>query len=246
MNLYEEKALIELRAWQIKMTRQPSFLSGMAKGIQRKMNELIPEKIHRVLTTAIKNMVHATLVGSQFTTGSLVPEGMGLDEREKLVEDKLGFYKKAAAAEGAGTGAGGFFLGLADFPLLLTLKIKFLFETANLYGYDVRDIKERIFILYLFQLAFSSSKRRREVYYDILHWEKTIKKYPLDTKLASFDWRQFQQEYRDHIDLIKLFQLLPGIGAAVGAYANYTLLDSLGETAKNGYRLRHFKDKSIM
>ena len=32
---------------------------------------------------------------------------------------------KIAAAEGAGTGAGGILLGLADFPLLLTIKIKF-------------------------------------------------------------------------------------------------------------------------
>ena len=32
---------------------------------------------------------------------------------------------KIAAAEGAGTGAGGILLGLADFPLLLGIKIKF-------------------------------------------------------------------------------------------------------------------------
>jgi hypothetical protein len=40
--------------------------------------------------------------------------------------EKLNFYKKAAAASGAGTGAGGILLGLADFPLLLSLKMKFL------------------------------------------------------------------------------------------------------------------------
>jgi hypothetical protein len=31
---------------------------------------------------------------------------------------------------------------------------------------------------------------------------------------------------------------MPGIGAIVGAYANYQLLDKLGETAMNCYRMR--------
>ena len=56
--------------------------------------------------------------------------------------------------------------------------------------------------------------------------------------MIDLDWREFQQEYRDHIDFVKMLQLVPGIGAVVGALANYNLLDQLGETAKNCYRLR--------
>ena len=63
---------------------------------------------------------------------------------------------KIAAAEGAGTGAGGILLGLADFPLLLGIKIKFLFDAATLYGFDTSNKEERLFILHVFQLAFSS------------------------------------------------------------------------------------------
>ena len=56
--------------------------------------------------------------------------------------------------------------------------------------------------------------------------------------VRSFDWRTFQQEYRDYIDIAKLLQLVPGIGAAVGTVVNYRLTNKLGETAKNAYRLR--------
>ena len=35
-------------------------------------------------------------------------------------------------------------------------------------------------------------------------------------------------------------QLVPVIGAAVGAVANYKLIEQLGDTAMNCYRLRHF------
>jgi hypothetical protein len=56
--------------------------------------------------------------------------------------------------------------------------------------------------------------------------------------MHQFDWRTFQQEYRDYIDLAKLAQFIPVIGAPVGAVVNYRLLDKLGRTAMNAYRMR--------
>jgi hypothetical protein len=61
----------------------------------------------------------------------------------------------------------------------------------------------------------------------------------------SFDWRTFQQEYRDYMDIAKMLQLVPGIGAVVGAYANFKLMDELGYTVKNAYRLRLFTGNII-
>jgi hypothetical protein len=235
MNTYEEKAFRELRAWQRRMEKSPSIINRLTKGMQKKTNSFIPEKIHMVVTEAIKNMVKVVLVGSGFITrGPLLDAS--LEERERQIGEKIQFYKKAAAVSGAGTGAAGFFVGLADFPILLSLKMKFLFDTASIYGFDVKDYRERVYILNVFQLAFSSQERTNEVYTQVLNWNDFVKELPLD--VDSFDWRTFQQEYRDYIDLAKLLQLMPGIGAVVGAVANYRLMDKLGETAMNAYRLR--------
>jgi hypothetical protein len=238
MSEYKEKALRELFIWQKKMTKKPSIVSKLSKGIQNKTNRLIPEKAHTIITGAIKNMVKAVLTGSEYTTRNPLTHGT-LEERENLVRDKLDFYKKAAAASGAGTGAGGILLGLADFPILLSLKMKFLFDVASLYGFDVRDYRERIYILYVFQLAFSSQEKRNKVYKYIENWDNYIKDFPYD--IDSFEWRSFQQEYRDYIDLAKMLQMVPGIGAVVGAYANYQLMDKLGDTSVNAYRMRVMK-----
>lgn len=124
-------------------------------------------------------------------------------------------------------------LGLADFPALLSIKMKFLFDAANIYGFDTKRVEERIFILQVFQVAFSSTEKRKEILEIIEDWEER------KTSLLDLDWKEFQQEYRDHIDFVKMLQLMPGIGAVVGAFANYNLLDQLGETAKNCYRIRH-------
>jgi hypothetical protein len=240
MNIYEEIAFKELQEWQRRVSKKPSIVDKMTKGIQRTTNGLIPEKVHSIITGTIKNIIRGVLAGSEFITGSPFIRA-SLEEREKRVADRLNFYKKTAAVSGAGTGAGGIMLGLADFPILISLKMKFLFDVASLYGYDVRDYRERLYILYVFQLAFSSRQRQLQVYNQMLNWDTYVKTLPDD--MNSFDWRTFQQEYRDYIDLAKLMQLVPGIGAVVGAVANFRLMDKLGETAVNAYRMRVLKDK---
>ena len=127
-------------------------------------------------------------------------------------------------------------MGLADLPLLLSIKIKFLYDAASIYGFDVRDYKERLYILKIFQLAFSSQTSVNKVFNEMENWEEYSKLLP--SSLELFNWREFQQEYRDYIDIAKLLQLVPGIGAVVGAYANSKLMDKLGVTAMNAYRMR--------
>jgi hypothetical protein len=236
---YEEKAVHEFKRWKIKMTKRPSFAGRMTKPFQTKVNSLILDMMHHTFTFGVKNMVKAVLYGSDFITKKSCLSALTLEERERLVNQKLNFYKKTAATTGVGTGAGGILLGLADFPILLGLKIKFLFDAAFIYGFDANDFQERLYILYLFELAFSSQERRNEVFKVISNWNKTANKSP--QTMETFDWRSFQQEYRDYIDMAKLLQLVPGIGAVVGGLANYKLMDKLGETAKNGYRMRLFK-----
>jgi hypothetical protein len=232
MNEYEQKTYEEVELWKNRMKKRSSVFNRLSKKAQIKVNNLIPEKVHTILTESIKNMVKATLVGSNLTTNKKKHRFSTLKERDERLKVSLAAYRKTATIEGAGTGAGGIFLGLADFPLLLSIKIKFLFEAAAIYGYDTNQFEERLFILHIFQLAFSSDDHRRETLELLENWENR------KSELVDLEWRVFQQEYRDYIDLAKMLQLVPGIGAVVGAYANYNLLEHLGITAMNAYRMR--------
>jgi len=228
----------ELHFWKRKMTKRSGLISRTSKKAQIKVNGLIPEKFHKLMTESIKNMVKATLVGSNITTKKKQSTALSLYERDELFKEKLSAFRKTAVIEGAGTGAGGIMLGLVDFPLLLSIKMKFLFEAAAVYGFDTKEYEERLFILHVFQLAFSSEATRKETLSIIENWEEE------KLLITDMDWRDFQQEYRDYIDLVKMFQLIPGFGAIVGAFANYNLLDQLGEAAMNSYRLRLMQGKS--
>lgn len=235
MDIYEKQAVFELEIWKKGILKDPSFTDILSKKIQTKINNVIPDKVHQAITVTIQKMVQLVLFGSAYTTSKPL-ENASLQYREAFVKRQIEIYKKAASIEGGITGAGGIFLGLADFPALLSLKLKLLFEIASLYGYDVKDYRERLYILYVFQLAFSSRKRQIEVFQYLSEWNSYSKSLPANVE--QFDWRTFQQEYRDYIDLAKMAQLIPVIGAAVGAIANYKLITKLGVTAMNCFRMR--------
>lgn len=239
MTKYEKKIEKELNVWRKSMQEPPSLSNKATKEFQVRFNRMIPEKIHQLITKAVKGMTRAVLFGADFTT-LISAEVKAIEDIEIDIKDRINFYCSSAAAEGAVTGFGGFVSGLADFPLWMTLKMKMLFEIASYYGYNTKDLTERIFILHVFEITFSSQLNRNKVYETISNWRN--EKHKIPSNIDEFDWRKFQIEYRDHLDVAKLMQLIPGFGAVVGAYVNHKYTKRLGDFAMNAYRMRNFKE----
>lgn len=238
---YVRKVYRELYQWEKEVLKADGMLFKTSKRMSTKINEMLPKRVHDVITSTVKNMVKTVLSTARFIPKTEVRTEGALHHRDQQAETVLNKYQKIAVAEGAATGAGGILMGLADFPAFLAIKMNFLFELAHIYGYDTKKYSERLFILYIFQLAFSSSDVRRQTYKIIKHWNEKI--YDLDgPSLSEPKWQTFQQEYRDSIDFRKMLQMLPGIGAVVGAWANNSLTKTLGKTAINCYRLRYLND----
>lgn len=242
-SLYELSQLRKLKAWEKRMRHPPSIIDKLSGRIQRKINSYIPEKIHAGITAVVKKMVQAVLFTSEFVKPA-ISNGNDLQEADQAVEKRLEYYRSTAAVEGGITGFSGFLGSLADFPILLAIKIKFLFDVASLYGFDTSDLKERIYLLYVFQLAFSNSANRAKVFNKINNWQEVSATIPSDLK--SLDWRDFQQQYRDYLDLAKLAQMIPGIGAAIGVVVNYRLLNQLSSTARMCYHQRWLMAKKAV
>ncbi|MDB5196330.1 MAG: ecsC [Flaviaesturariibacter sp.] len=239
---YEQHVIKELRDWQAQMQKRPTLMGTLSRSVQQKLNSYIPEKVHKVITAAIRQMIKGVLFGAKHLTKEPMPIA-SLRQVEEEVIKKINTYKRTAAAEGGFTGAGGILLGLADFPILLGLKLKLLFDIATLYGFSVKDYKERLYLLHIFQLAFSGARHRKEVYSQMTGWKTRTQQLP--ENINDFDWRSFQQEYRDYIDLAKMAQLIPGIGAVVGYVVNYKLIEKLGRTAMNAYRMRWAEEHQL-
>jgi len=222
------------------MLKSPGVFDKLSAGVQKKINAAIPQKIHDSITLVIKKMIEGVLFTSEVIKPS-ISTSSDLEEIERSVTKRLEYYRSSAAVEGGVTGFSGFVGSLADFPVLIAIKIKFLFDVAALYGYDTADLKERVYLLHIFSLAFSNATYRAGVYQKIADWAQSSDSIPSD--IHGIDWQNFQQQYRDYIDLAKLAQMLPGIGAAVGLVVNYRLLNQLGNTAMMCYRMRWFAEK---
>ena len=166
METYEIQARAELTRWQKQMMRRPGLVNKLAKRVQTKINTWIPEKVHVAITTTIKQMIRAVLFGATYTTPKPITD-QTLVQRELIIRERIKNYRNTAAIEGGITGAGGLLLGLADFPILLGIKLKLLFDIASMYGFDVKNYKERVYLLHIFELAFSSHEHRRQVYFKI-------------------------------------------------------------------------------
>ena len=240
MDVYEKQVYDDLKTWKMSIHEDPSLFGSMAKSVQTGINNIIPERVHKIMTDAIRQMTKSVIFGAYLTTQKKVKTGL-LPGIEEKVKEKIDIYSKTAAAEGGVTGYGGILMGLADLPLWLSIKIKMLFEIGNLYGYDLSDYKERIYLLQIFQLTFSRHQERKKIFDRINKWDKEKEKLP--ENINDFDWRTFQIEYRDYLDLAKLLQLIPGFGAIVGIYINHKLTRRLGHFAMNAYRMRLLKVK---
>lgn len=239
-SLYELQQLRRLKRWQHNMNHAPSRFNKLSARFQKRFNAFIPDKIHNAITAVIKKMVQGVLFTSEYIKPEVVP-GKNLQEIEQSVQRRLEYYRSTAAVEGGVTGFSGIIGSMADFPALLAIKLKFLYDVAALYGYNTRDFRERVYLLYIFQLAFSNPVNRAYVFTHLAFWAVSSQQIPSD--VHQLDWRDFQQQYRDYLDLAKLAQMLPGIGAAVGVVVNYRLLNQLGTTAIMCYRMRWFAEK---
>lgn len=237
---YEAWAAAEVARWRKQMLKAPNLVDKATRGTQQRINAMIPEKAHAAVTAVVEQMIRAILVGSNLTTASPLDKAP-LSIRDAKALGVIAGYRTTAAVEGGVAGAGGIWLAMADFPALITIKIKLLFDLAAIYGHRGAAFSERLYLLHVFQLAFSSAQRRAEVFAAMEHWD--AKDHP--KSLEEFDWRKFQQEYRDYIDLAKMAQLIPLIGAPVGAVVNWRLTERLGTMAMNAYRSRWLEQAAI-
>jgi hypothetical protein len=237
---YRDRVRIEIEAWEHRFLKPPGYFEQASKKLSNKINTWIPKKVHQTITTTVKMIIRSALFGVEYSPKRSVNAGIDLEMADQQAEELIKRYQKIAVAEGAGTGAGGIMLSVVDFPALIAIKMRFLFELAHVYGFSTKTFSERIFILQLFQLNYANLTKRPIIYAEIQQWSEMQKSWKNEKEFyQQMDWEQFQKDYRDALDFRKMLQILPGIGAIAGAWANYGILQEISETAKNGYRLRH-------
>lgn len=232
----------EMEAWRARVLKRPGFWDKATRGTQDRINRIIPERVHAVVTAGVEAMTKGILLGSDLVKPRPTAEG-SLAARELRARAAITAYRNTAGVEGGVAGAGGFVLAAADFPALMAIKVRMLGDVVAAYGWgggpDGVSGRERLFVLNIFHLAFASARRRPQALAELEAWIAGVGQ---PEAITEYDWRTFQIEYRDYIDLAKLAQLIPVVGAPIGAVVNWRLVDRLGETAMMACRMRWFAE----
>ncbi|MGV3547086.1 MAG: EcsC family protein, partial [Pedobacter sp.] len=71
MNNYQQQIELELQFWKLEVMKKPSLMGNIATKVQGKINSYIPQKVHKAITPAIKQMVKAVLFGSEVTSSNM-------------------------------------------------------------------------------------------------------------------------------------------------------------------------------
>jgi hypothetical protein len=224
----------EVEAWRARVLKPPGLWDRATRGTQERINRIIPERVHAVITAGVEAMTRGILSGSDLLKAKPARDGT-LAARELRARAAITTWRNTASVEGGVAGAGGFVLAAADFPALMAIKVRLLGDIVAAYGWGGGSVRERLFVLHIFHLAFASAKRRPEALAELERWMAGVDQ---PDAITDYDWRGFQIEYRDFIDLAKMAQLIPVVGAPIGAVVNWRLVERLGETAIMACRLR--------
>lgn len=232
----ESTVRAEVEAWRARMLKRPGLWDKATRGTQDRINRIIPERVHAIVTAGVEAMTRGILFGSDLIQTRPRPDG-SLAAREQRARAMIRTYRNTASVEGGVAGAGGFVLAAADFPALMAIKVRMLGDVVAAYGWGGDTVRERLFLLHIFHLAFASARRRPDALAELERWIAGVDQ---PEAITEYDWRRFQIEYRDYIDLAKMAQLIPVVGAPIGAVVNWRLVERLGETAIMACRMRWF------
>ena len=223
-------------------------MEAVARAIEACLTGLAFQMTKTFDRSAIRNSVSAESRKLGGMQPSLSQELQAADENAR------GFWNKHiafAAAEGGATGARGFAGLAADIPALFSILLREIQEIGTCYGYDVTTKWEREYVLQVLRAGFASNVKAKVAFIMSLKefeqilikvaWKKmagdlATKQLTKHSLLAAL--RQFAKTLGIQLTKRKALQMIPIIGALVGASMNGTLANDIGKAAYMSYRRR--------
>ena len=160
-----------------------------------------------------------------------------------------------ATGEGGVTGAVGLPGLAADIPALFAVSLRLIQQTGICHGYDVSTPEEREYLMHVLRIGSTSGLKAK--------MELLVALKPVEDILIKVSWRkmnealarreisrlsllaaarQLAQKLGVQLTKRKALQLVPGVGAVVGASFNAMFVNDVGRAAYMLYRRRHLAE----
>ncbi len=263
---YIEQAKQEIERWE---SQGPGFLSQVGDSIlwpaQKAAELLIPEGVQEAVGKACEGFLSGLGSASQ-----LIVDKDEINKKVKTLVTQNGDELKAAdeaakhywnwnvgyaAAEGGATGALGL-LGLPpDIPLLFIITLRLIQQVGVCYSYDIADESEKEYVMHILRtgstaeitakMEFLVGLKQVEQILVKVTWKKmnealARKEISRISILAAM--RQFAKSLGIQLTKRKALQMVPLVGALVGASFNGVFVNDVGRAAYMSYRRRRIAE----
>ena len=198
--------------------------------------------------------VRTDAVYSEFRKAGLSVEkpediaSLELEEIDKTVGFLAAKYKSLAGLEGGATGAAGVAGILIDVPALVTLNLRAVGEYATYYGFDVTSQQERLWVMNV--LGYASSPNdlsKQHALAQLVLIAQDVARRRAWEVLEEHAFVQILQQIAKAVGIrltkAKLAQVIPAVGAAVGAGFNAYYTSRVCDAAYYLYRERFLAEK---
>ena len=100
---YEARVLAEAEAWRERQLRRPGLWDMATRATQDRINRIIPERVHQIVTSGVELTTRGIMTGADWTTARPLLHG-SLRTREELIQTRVDFYRTTASVEGGDQG----------------------------------------------------------------------------------------------------------------------------------------------
>jgi hypothetical protein len=263
---YEQQAVREIDVFK---NPAQTWLGGVWDGVNRPLEWLGDKAFDNPVGETVAKAVHGLVslindgaswsvrsesIYEEFRSdGHQVHQGpdvhrLDLEKVDKTVGYLAAKYKAAAAVEGGAAGSLGAPGIAVDIPALVAIAMRAVCEYATYYGFDVSIESERAFAMSILGAASSSTVAAKQVALAeltklsvLIAQRKTWAE--LQQLLSVQVIKKIAQALGVRLTKAKLAQIVPLVGAAVGAGFNGWYVGSVTETAYHLYRERFLIEK---
>lgn len=248
---YVEKQLMEIKKWE---EQKPSVINNSLNKVFTPMSKfttkVIPESIVE------QAIYHAHDIGQKLANKNDILTKADIDFIEELrhkdlmLSDSLAsnVHKWAvgiAGTEGFATGLGGTATMVADVGAVIVLAFRTIHKIAMCYGYEVKTQEDKEFVLNILSVSGANSMKEKKEALLALKSDFLQKKI-IEELLMSNLVKKVAKQLGINLTKRKLMQIMPIVGAGIGAAVNASYIYDIAWTARRSYQLKWLTDNKYI
>ncbi|MBF0280451.1 MAG: EcsC family protein [SAR324 cluster bacterium] len=260
---YEEEQIQRINEWQ---TEAPSVFSKTLEATLSPMTWLL-EKI--IPGSAIQGILQCSNVAAEWVSDTEdIQQSAQVMDIEELRQKDLGLSDKLAndvhnwaiglaSLEGGASGAVGWFGMAVDIPTIITLALRTIHKIGACYGYERESKEDGEFILAILSASGANNMEQKITALTSLRsiekmiasqtWaalsQKAVEN-KISQEAAAVSIKALASQLGVNLTRRKVLQVIPAVGAAVGASVNAWYIKEVGWTARRAFQERWLVDNN--